>query len=218
MSINNIGGMNPDNINPNRRNQQNTSQQDNNTEVRESATPNGAYGQYLVNHNYNITATRVNDNDTDMQEVYELDKEIYGEYSNYTSFEDFKNFIQNNDLSTYALKDNNGNIIGYYNLEPINNGELYIDSMGLKPQYRNTRKGDNAIQTAWNNILEFASENGADSLSLHVDSSDNEQVELYQHLGFQTAENLPNYWGTGQNAYFMTYAISNNNPQTQETT
>ena len=144
-----------------------------------------------------------------MQEVYELDKEIYGEYSSYDSFEDFKSFINNNHLSTYALKDNNGDIIGYYNLEPINNGELYIDSMGLKPQYRSTRKGDNAIQTAWDSILSFARDNGAETLSLHVDSSDTEQVELYQQLGFQTEQDLPNYWGTGQNAYFMKYSVGN---------
>ena len=213
MSINNIGGINPDNINPNNRRsvEQNSSAQNQaeNPSQTQSAVPNAAYGQYLVNHNHNISSSKVNDNDSDMQEVYELDKEIYGEYSSYDSFEDFKSFINNNHLSTYALKDNNGDIIGYYNLEPINNGELYIDSMGLKPQYRSTRKGDNAIQTAWDSILSFARDNGAETLSLHVDSSDTEQVELYQQLGFQTEQDLPNYWGTGQNAYFMKYSVGN---------
>lgn len=118
MSINNIGGMNPDNINPNnqRRNNESETNSNSSTPMPTPATANGAYGQYLVNQNHNISSSRVNDNDSDMQEIYEIDKEIYGECSSYESFEDFKSFIANNHLSTYALKDNNGNIVGYYNL------------------------------------------------------------------------------------------------------
>lgn len=221
MPIPNIDGMNPNGINqPNNERIKQSDPRESAAETAdvESGTPyNPAYGQYLVNSNYNISSSKVNDDDVCMQEIYELDKSIYGELSSYESFEDFKSFISANHLSTYALRDGNGEIVGYYNLEPVNNGELYIDSMGLKPEYRKTRKGDVAIQTAWNKILETARGNEVESLSLHVDSSDTDQVELYEQLGFYREQDLPNYWGNGKNAYFMKYAVNDVSPTVQQT-
>lgn len=212
MSVNNIGNINPDNNI--RRNQQtqsdnNANTQHENTQQTQRRTPVNAYRQYLVNNNYNITSSLANDNDAEMTQIYELDKEAFGDFSSYSSAEDFKDFIRRNHMSVYAVKDGNNQVIGYYNLEPIKDGDLYIDSIGLKPEYRNSKKGYCAIRHAWDNILNYAKENQAQTLSLHADSSDTKQVKLYEHLGFQKKEDLPNYWGTGQNAYFMEFDLTN---------
>ena len=57
MSINNIGGMNPDNTNPNNQRRNNEPGADSNTftPTPAPAPANGAYGQYLVNQNHNIS-------------------------------------------------------------------------------------------------------------------------------------------------------------------
>ena len=219
MSINNIGGMYPDNINPNRRRNDDNDNNSNmsNSSSRETASlPASAYRQFIVNTNHNISTSRANDNDAEMQQIYEIDKSIFGDLSSYVSFDDFKRFIARENISVYSVKDSAGKILGYYNLEPLKGDDLYIDSVGLKPQYRNTPKGYAAIQQAWTDILKYAKEKGAQTLSLHVDASDNKQIKLYERLGFQKIETINNYWGAGQNACFMQQQVPEVRPVSSE--
>ena len=211
MSINNIGGINPDNTPQNRhRNSVNTSSAEgrdtNNVQVSADV-----YRQFMVNNpNYDITFERANDNEEDMHIIYEIDREAFSDLDSYSDYNDFKNFIQTSDISVYSLKDNTGEIIGYYNLEPIKNGDLYIDSIGLKPQYRNSRKGYAAIMQAWDKINDYAKENNVETMSLHVDSTNPRLKRMYEQFGFEVRESYDNYYKDGIGAYFMVKSCAQN--------
>ena len=84
---------------------------------------------------------------------------------------------------------------------------MYIDSIGLKPEYRNSRKGYNAIQYAWNKILDYAENNNVETLSLHVDATNPRLLRMYKSLGFEVAETYDNYYENGAGAYFMTRPV-----------
>jgi len=199
------------------RNNQTTTNTQNPIRERQMHIDSEVYRQYIVpNPAISIRADRVNDSEADMREVYELDSLVFAQQDPYESYEEFKNFVNNNQLSTYVVRDENNNnkILGYYQLEPVKNGDLYIDSIGLKPEYRNSRKGYQAIKYAWEKILDYAKENGASMLSLHVDAENRNLVRMYQNLGFTIKETLNNYYENGSDAYFMERPVEENQPDT----
>lgn len=161
-----------------------------------------------------LTSERANESDELMHEIYEIDKISFAETDPYDSYEDFRSLINRNQLSTYAVKGDNGELLGYYQLEPIKDGDLYIDSIGLKPEYRNSRKGYQAIKYSWNKIIDYAKENNVQTLSLHVDKTNRNLVRMYQSLGFTVKETLENYYENGAGAYFMERPVVEN-AQTQ---
>ena len=165
----------------------------------------GLFNSYGINQPLQLKIERINDSESDMHEVFELDKLVFAEQDPYEDYEEFKSFINNNQLSTYVVRDENDNnkILGYYQLEPVKNGDLYIDSIGLKPEYRNSRKGYQAIKASWANILNYARENGANTLSLHVTADNRNLLRMYESFGFTIKETLNNYYGNGADAYFM---------------
>ena len=165
----------------------------------------GLFNSYGINQPLQLKIERINDSESDMHEVFELDKLVFAEQDPYENYEKFKSFINNNQLSTYVVRDENDNnkILGYYQLEPVKNGDLYIDSIGLKPEYRNSRKGYQAIKASWANILNYARENGANTLSLHVTADNRNLLRMYESFGFTIKETLNNYYGNGADAYFM---------------
>ena len=162
------------------------------------------YRQFMTNGSQESFSTvQANNNESILREIYEIDKEAFADTDPYDSYEDFKSIISRHNLTTYALKDSNNNTIGYYQLEPIQNDDLYIDSIGMKPEYRRSRKGYQAIQHAWQEILNFAKENNVKTLSLHVNSENQSLVNMYKSLGFSIKETLNNYYENGAGAYFM---------------
>ncbi len=190
--------------------QQNVQNPNNNTAQGTNVNP-AIYRQYLVTNPITLTSTRVNGSEADMHEVYELDRQLFAEQDPYDSYEEFKNIVRNNQLSTYVVKDENNRMLGYYQLEPVKNGDLYIDSIGLKPEYRNSRKGYQTIKYAWEKIQDYARENGANTLSLHVTASNRNLLRMYQNLGFTIKETLHNYYEDGSDAYFMERPLEENN-------
>ncbi len=182
------------------------------------------YRQYLSNH-YTRTDTQiptfvsslVNGSEEDMQAVYEIDREAFSGLDPYDSYDDFKSFVENEHLSTFAVKDENGNIIGYYQLEPVKGTDLYIDSIGLKSDYRNSMKGYIAIGQCWDEIQQYARDNGAQTLSLHADATNRSLIRFYTRLGFNVSQTLPNYYDNGADAYFMTKTLAMPAETVQET-
>ena len=47
---------------------------------------------------------------------------------------------------------------------------MYISSIALKPEYRNTKKGYEFLKHSWEEINNYAQKNDIKTLSLHVDS------------------------------------------------
>ena len=181
-----------------------------------STVSSNYYRQFGITQNTNFSAERVSyDDDNTLQEIYTLDREAFSELDPYNNYNEFKHYLRSDNLSVYALKDSNNQILGYYQLEPIKNRDLYIDSIGLKPEYRNSRKGYNAIQYAWNKILDYAENNNVETLSLHVDATNPRLLRMYKSLGFEVAETYDNYYENGAGAYFMTRPVrmQNANPE-----
>jgi len=169
------------------------------------------YRQFLATNpllaNLNMTAEQVNNSEADLRQIYEIDKQVFADTDPYDSYDEFKNIIRRYNLSTYAIKNSSGQIIGYYQLEPIKDGDLYIDSIGMKPEFQRTRQGYQAIKYAWGQILDYAMANNVQSLSLHVNANDLPTLNLYKNFGFAVEETLNNYYGNGVNALFMTRPI-----------
>ena len=162
------------------------------------------YRQFMTNGAVEtFTTTQANNDEAILREIYEIDKEAFADTDPYDSYEDFKSILQRHQLTTYAIKDSQNNVVGYYQLEPIKDEDLYIDSIGMKPEYRRSRKGYQAIQHAWQEILNKAQENGVKTLSLHVNSENQSLVNMYKSLGFSIKETLTNYYENGAGAYFM---------------
>ncbi|MBE7708979.1 MAG: GNAT family N-acetyltransferase [Cyanobacteria bacterium SIG32] len=174
------------------------------------------YRQFMTNGNIEtFTTIPVNNDEAVLREIYEIDKEAFADTDPYDSYEDFKSILQRHQLTTYAIKDSQNNVVGYYQLEPIKDEDLYIDSIGMKPEYRRSRKGYQAIQHAWQEILNIAQENSVKTLSLHVNSENQSLVNMYKSLGFSVKETLTNYYENGAGAYFMEMPLY---PEIAETT
>ena len=175
-----------------------------NEEVTEVYVAPNVYRQFAPNAQpLQISSERANDSEELMQQIYEIDKQAFAETDPYENYDEFKRIVERNQLSTYAVKGDNDELLGYYQLEPIKDGDLYIDSIGLKSEYRNTRKGYQAIKYSWKKILDYAKENNVQTLSLHVDNTNRNLVRMYQSLGFSIKETLENYYENGAGAYFM---------------
>jgi len=151
------------------------------------------------------------DDDESLKEIYELDNDAFAHLDPMEDFNEFKEFLRSEKLTTYSINDKKGNIMGYYQLEPIKDGNLYIDSIGLKREYRKTPQGNDAIKCAWTEILKFAIENNVETLSLHVAANNKALLNLYTKLGFKIKETLPDYY-EGVDAYYMELTI----PKTEE--
>ena len=161
----------------------------------------------------NLISRKINDDETALREVYNIDQKVFAETDPYENYEDFKSIIQERNLSTYSITDENGNLMGYYQLEPIKDDNLYIDSIALKEEFRKTKKGYQAINYAWSEILKYANENSVRTLSLHVNKEDKGLLNLYTKLGFVVKETIPAYYENGADALYMELNI----PQANET-
>jgi len=130
MPINNIGVINLENSHQRPR-QNNIASTSVNSNVEYSPVSASMYHQYMLNTNYNISFERANENEDAMRAIYEIDNEAFADLDPCENYQEFKNYIDDNNISVYSLKDNTGEIIGYYNLEPVKDDDLYIDSIVL---------------------------------------------------------------------------------------
>lgn len=155
----------------------------------------------------NLKTEKVNDSENDLREIYDIDKEAFSETDPYQNYEDFIAIIRENGLSTYSIKDETNKVLGYYQIEPIKNNDLYIDSIGLKKEYRKTKTGYQAIKQAWTEIIKYAIDNNVKTLSLHANAEDKALLNMYTKMGFVVKETLPNYYENGSSAIFMVMEI-----------
>lgn len=176
------------------------------------------YHQFLLqNKSLELCSECVNENEEALRTIYDIDKVAFAETDPYGSYEHMLSRITYGKISSYIVKNTSNQIVGYYQLEPIRNKNLYIYSMGLKPEYRHTKQGYLAIQKAWNDILEYADKNNVESLSLHVESGNKSLVNLYKSLGFKIAQTLPYFYANGSEAYYMQMKINKNTKEASNT-
>src|SRR5574344_169282 len=126
--------------------------------------------------------------ESELKEINKIDLEAFqGRYSIKTSFEDNKTDLKNHKIKTYSIKSKNGNVVGYFQLEPIKNGELYIYSIAVEKGLRNTKSSYKALSQMKEEITKIAKEQNVEKVSLDVDANKPELVKLYKKFGFEVA-------------------------------
>ncbi len=127
--------------------------------------------------------------ESDLVQIHQIDLETFA--GNYQIFEDFYTYkvdLDKHGITTHTLKTEDGKFIGYYQLEPVENGELYIYSIGVKKELRNTRKSYDAIKKMQEEISDFAHEQGVEKVVLDVAANNTNLVKLYKKLGFKITD------------------------------
>ena len=143
--------------------------------------------------------------DADLREIQQIDLEAFeGRYDIASDFDTYKADLEDQEITTYAIKGNDGKVIGYYQLEPVENGELYIHSIGVRADLRNTMSSYRAIKQMQENIAQFAKENNVKKVTLDVDADKPELLRLYKKFGFEvTSENRGYESGREYHDYHM---------------
>ena len=122
----------------------------------------------------------------DLKEIQKIDLEAFeGRYEIESDFDAYKADLESQGVTTYTMKAEDGSIIGYYQLEPVKNGELYVYSLGIKKELRGTKTSYIAIKQMQETITKLAQEQNLDKITLDVDSSKPELVKLYKKFGFE---------------------------------
>ena len=121
----------------------------NRTDVSEevSAATKGAgeVVQEVVSGIKGLKASLVTD-DADLRQVQEIDLASFrGKYEIDEDFARYKANLEEQKVSTYAIKDDSGKVVGYYQLEPAENSELYIHSIAVRPELQKTKTSYAAI-------------------------------------------------------------------------
>ena len=124
--------------------------------------------------------------DADLRAIQKIDMEAFEDrYVIDSDFEAYKADLLEQEIKTYAIKGESGDVVGYYQLEPVENGELYIYSIGVKKELRNSRTSYNALKQIQNAITEIARNQNLDKVVLDVDADKPELVKLYKKFGFE---------------------------------
>ena len=125
----------------------------------------------------------------DLKEIQKIDLEAFeGKYTIDSDFDTYKADLVDQEITTYAIKGEEGKVIGYYQLEPVENGELYIHSIGVCSDLRNTKTSYAALKQMQDNITKFVQENNIEKVALDVDADNFALVKLYKKFGFEVTE------------------------------
>ena len=127
--------------------------------------------------------------DEDLMEIQKIDLEAFeGRYKIDSDFESYKKDLEAQKVTTYAIKGEDGKVIGYYQFEPVENGELYIHSIGVRADLRKTRTSYNALKQIQTAVMEFAEQQNISKVVLDVDAEKPELVKLYKKFGFEITD------------------------------
>ena len=139
-----------------------------------------------------------------LKEIHKIDMEAFAETDPVPEkFEEYKADLEEQNLESYVIKDKDGKVTGYFQLEPMHGDQLYIYSIGVPKELRNTKSSFATLKQIQENIKNIALENGAKTVALHVDASNKPLVKLYEKFGFKTVDTEQNYFANGDDALYM---------------
>ena len=145
----------------------------------------GEVVQEVVSGIKSLKASLVTD-DADLRQVQEIDLASFkGKYEIDEDFTRYKANLEEQKVSTYAIKDESGKVVGYYQLEPAENSELYIHSIAVRPELQKTKTSFAAIMEMQKEIAKLAKEQNLTKVALDVDADDQVLVKLYKKFGFE---------------------------------
>ena len=149
--------------------------------------------------------------DAALREIHKIDSEAFAETDPVAQrFEDYRADIEEQNLDSYVIKDKNGKVTGYFQLEPKHGEQLYIYSIGVPKELRNTKSSFATLKQIQENIKDIALKNGAKTVALHVDASNKPLVKLYEKFGFKTVDTEQNYYTNGDDALYMEADVAEN--------
>ena len=142
--------------------------------------------------------------DEDLREIQKIDLEAFAQTDPISSsFKRYKADILDRGLESHVIKNENGKVVGYFQLEPIENGELYVYSIGIQKDLRKTKSSYEALKLIQENIQKVAFGKNIKKVTLHVDASNAPLVKMYKKYGFEIKDTLNNYYANGDPAYYM---------------
>ena len=142
--------------------------------------------------------------DEDLREIKKIDLEAFAQTDPISSsFKRYKADILDRGLESHVIKNENGKVVGYFQLEPIENGELYVYSIGIQKDLRKTKSSYEALKLIQENIQKVAFGKNIKKVTLHVDASNAPLVKMYKKYGFEIKDTLNNYYANGDPAYYM---------------
>ena len=164
----------------------------------------GEVVQEVVSGIKSLKASLVTD-DADLRQVQEIDLASFkGKYEIDEDFTRYKANLEEQKVSTYAIKDESGKVVGYYQLEPAENSELYIHSIAVRPELQKTKTSFAAIMEMQKEIAKLAKEQNLTKVALDVDADDQVLVKLYKKFGFEiTGEETGTEAGRRYHDYHM---------------
>lgn len=140
--------------------------------------------------------------DEDLRKIYEIDLGAFADISPVPNdFTSYKHKIAS--LDSYIVKDNNGRVTGYYQIDPTEEAYIYISSIGIPKELRGTKTSFYTLMAIKDNIKQLAKEKNAKAISLHVDAKNESLVKMYKKFGFEIKHEESNYYTNGNSAYYM---------------
>ena len=144
-----------------------------------------------------------------LKEIHKIDMEAFAETDPVPEkFEDYKAYLEEQNIDSYVIKNKDGKVTGYFQLEPMHGDQLYIYSIGVPKELRNTKSSFATLKQIQENIKNIALEKGAKTVALHVDASNKPLVKLYEKFGFKTVDTEQNYFANGDDALYMELNVS----------
>ncbi|MDR1167371.1 MAG: GNAT family N-acetyltransferase [Heliobacteriaceae bacterium] len=172
-----------------------------NVKPQESTVDTGKDGNVADKGNSAVTKAT----EADLREVHKIDLEAFKDTDPAAAdFGQFKAQIEADGLTTYVVKNKEGKVTGYFQIEPITSyGELYINSIGVPKELRNTRASYDALKQIQEHITQIAKDHNLKKAALHVDAENKVLVKMYEKYGFEIKTTEPGYFENGNDAHYM---------------
>lgn len=150
--------------------------------------------------------------DYDISAIHQIDLEAFAQ-SDPVPSDLFRYKSSISHLKSYIVKNNSGEVTGYYQTEPVKNGLLYIYSIGIPKNLRGTKTSFHTLMQIKKSIQERAIAENVKTISLHVDSANESLVKMYKKFGFEIKHTEPDYYANRHPAFYMEQKVDNKQSQ-----
>lgn len=150
-----------------------------------------------------LKTTKLSDK-KEFDEIYKLDDEEFGSLIHYDDADEFQEYLEWKNINTLLVKDKDKKLIGYYQIYMASKGNLYLETLNLKPEYRGKHTG--FTEHVFKEILEIAKKKHAKKISLHVSTGNKIAIDLYKRWGFKIVRTEKDFYFSeteSNDAYYM---------------
>lgn len=141
----------------------------------------------------------------DIDDMVALEQMVYGEQLAWPG-EVFRDDLQNNPDRQYIIlrQPETTSLAGYIGLEVLETeNNLHITSVTIAPHWQGRSVGTFLMTY----VMLWAQREGFVKAYLEVRASDEDAQRFYRRLGFEQTNQIADYYGVGEDAYVMEYAV-----------